>query len=108
MNAHVYTDIPEGDCIPFLRQQRGEGIVIQQDNAPCHCSRYTRSFLADKNVQTLDWPSNSPDLNPIENLWKQMKSELKQVRVSTREELKAQLARIWSAMDQAKIINLIE
>ncbi len=40
--------------------------IFQQDLAPAH-TQSTKSWLNDDGVGVLDWPANSPDLNPIEN-----------------------------------------
>ncbi len=42
--------------------------IFQQDLAPVHTSKSTKSLLNEHGVGVLDWPANSPDLNPIENL----------------------------------------
>ena len=44
--------------------------------APCHWSRVVKKFLEEKNIRQLDWPGNSPDLNPIENLWMLLKNKV--------------------------------
>ena len=43
--------------------------MFMQDGAPCYSSKLVGDFLKMKNIKTLDWPGNSPVLNPIENLW---------------------------------------
>jgi len=42
---------------------------FQQDNGPNHTSRIAKAFLKENVPKIIDWPSNSLDLNPIENLW---------------------------------------
>ncbi len=43
--------------------------IFQQDLAPAHTAKITKSWLNDHGVGVLDWPPNSPDLNPIEDIW---------------------------------------
>lgn len=50
--------------------------IFQQDNAPCHTTREVYDFFDKKGIKTLDWPSQSPDLSPIENVWGLIKQEI--------------------------------
>jgi transposase len=47
-----------------------------QDNAPAHAAKETKQLLADLAINRFEWPPYSPDLNPIETLWKYMKNFL--------------------------------
>ncbi|CAB1425483.1 unnamed protein product [Pleuronectes platessa] len=54
----------------------GNDWVFQQDNAPIHNARLTKTFFQENNITLLDHPACSPDLNPIENIWGWMAREV--------------------------------
>jgi transposase len=60
-----------------------------QDGAPFHDSKKTRNFLDDENVDILDWPGYSPDLNPMDNIWAWLKDAIYQIRkkIATKDQL---------------------
>lgn len=78
MNADKYIQLLDNAFLPklhllFRRRQR---YIFQQDGAPCHTAKSVKNYLSSKNIPILDWPGNSPDMNPIENVWTVLKTQL--------------------------------
>ena len=57
------------------------------DGAPCHGSKVVSEYLRKSNVEVLDWPGNSPDLNPIKNLSSYMKNKVAEKQPSNTKQL---------------------
>ena len=57
-----------------------EGSIFQHDNAPTHTAYVVRDALRDMDIEVMEWPPYSPDLNPIENLWALLKAEIYKIR----------------------------
>ena len=69
--------------------------MFNQDSAPCHHSKLVCDFLEKKNIKALDWPGNSPDLNPIENLWAILKDKEADEHLTSAKYLETAIKCIW-------------
>ncbi len=81
--------------------------IFQQDLAPAHTAKGTKSWFNDHGVTVLDWPANSPDLNPIENLWGIVKRKMRDTRPNNADELKATVKETWASIPPQQCHKLI-
>jgi transposase len=84
----------------------GRSPIFQHDKAPAHWAQSTRAFLAERNVKTLDWPGNSPDLNIIENVWSVVARLVRGIRASNAAELYAAIEAAWNSVSLGYIRSL--
>ncbi len=88
---------------------RHQNKTFQQDNARAHTARATRDFLQQNNVNVMNWPALSPDLNPIEHLWDEIQRRLNEEQPSptTAAELSVAFQRVWALIPMAFINRLV-
>jgi len=68
INKNIYTKVLDNNLVLFIAAAHlliGRNPIFQHDNAPVH---KVLDWLKSKNIKYMDWPSRSPDLNPIENI----------------------------------------
>ena len=101
--ATKYTKILDAGLLPFTQAVFSDGYRLQQDNDPKHCANYTKNYFAEKNVNWWPTPPESPDLNPIENMWGTMKEFLRnECKPRNLDELKAGIRTFWKTVTAAK------
>ena len=105
MNGQKYTDVLKSNLVSNMRKLKAD--VFQDDSAPCHRSRIVKSWIQESQINILDWPGNSPDLNPIENLWAILKRKLKMTTITNRKNLIYEAKSKWSEISKDIIKNLV-
>lgn len=109
VNSEEYRNLLEEQKNTFNDMAEGSP-VFQQDNAPIHSARIIKEWFTQNNVDKLDWPAVSPDLNIIENVWgilsRSVYSESRQY--STIEELKSAILASWEEIPQETLKKLYD
>lgn len=80
LNSEKYIQLIKNNVLPFFEKfspSKRRELIFMQDNAPSHASNMTKLFLQENGFsgdRLMNWPSNSPDLNPTENCFSKLKS----------------------------------
>ena len=91
----------------MLRNSTKQPSIFMQDNVPCHKAMVVMNFLKAENVTVMDWPPQSPDLNPIENVWKTLGEHSKARNPKKTEQLWNALQEEWNKIPRQDINKLI-
>jgi len=81
---------------------------FQQDNDPKHTSRLVQRYLFELGAQCIEWPPYSPDLNPIENLWSDLKKRVSKYHATNQLELSAAVKQAWKETSKELCEKLVK
>ena len=85
-----------------------DGYWLMQDITKPHVSWSTKHFLIEKGVSFIEWPSLSPDLNPIENVWALMKRAVEKALPTTVLQVKETIIKVWDSIDPTNYVNSMQ
>ena len=108
MDAEMYKTIIKDVYLPWARKVHGRKAIFQQDRDPKHTSHLVQDFFSVRKMTVLDWPSQSPDLIPIENLWEESERHVQQKNATSKHQKFEILKEEWAKIDLDTLKKLVE
>ncbi|KAG0424891.1 Transposable element Tcb2 transposase, partial [Dictyocoela muelleri] len=99
MDIFVYSRILDAHLTVSAEKMGLKKYIFQHDNDPKHSSKHVKEYLENRKIDVMIWPSQSPDLNPIEHLWAILKKRIAIVKVKNLTELKDVIVKEWNNID---------
>lgn len=108
MDQIQYREILQKEMLPYAKNNLPKGWVFMHDNDPKHTAKVVKAWLGKNKVRCLDWPAQSPDLNPIENLWGEVERRLCGQKFNNKDALFQAVNNIWNSLPTELIHKLVE
>lgn len=106
MDAARYCSILSENLLSSASEMGLSEFIFQQDNDPKHTSKLAKEFIRENNLVCMTWPAQSPDMNPIENLWGIIKEKVAVLKPKNLNELKISIQKIWKETDKKLLEKL--
>ncbi len=107
MNSEVFRAILSAHIQPNASELIGRRFTLQMDNDPKHTAKATKEFLKGKKWTVMQWPSQSPDLNPIEHAFHLLKTKLMGKCPKNKQELKTVAVEAWQSITRDETQRLV-
>ena len=102
LDTNLYIEILEFS-LPEMNKIMKHSVILQFDNDPKHRSLNALEFYKENNIKIIDWPSNSPDLNPIENIWAKIKNKLCRQEFDNINKLRKRVEKEWDSLTKKNL-----
>jgi hypothetical protein len=101
MNSRRYLDMLKRNF------RREKPIILQHDRSSVHMARIVQDWLNTQQIQMLEWPAQSPDLNPIENAWAVLKRSMNYSTIVSTDDLEAAILETWNKLKTSSLAKTL-
>ena len=107
LTGSLYKTILRKSVIPAVQRVVGEDWILQDDNDPKHRAAEVEACKEKLSITTLPWPSNSPDLNPMENAWSRFADLVQDMRPQNKKQLRRCAQKAWKQLSVVYARSLV-